>query len=76
MRSKRLLEDLTGQAVIGYRAASFSITRQSLWALDVLAELGFRYDSSIFPIHHDRYGTVPGASPDPGPSDDAIRARP
>ena len=66
VRSKRLLEDLSGQAVIGYRAASFSITRRSLWALDVLAELGFRYDSSIFPIRHDRYG-IPGASPDPGP---------
>jgi polysaccharide deacetylase family protein (PEP-CTERM system associated) len=66
VRSKCLLEDLSGQAVIGYRAASFSITRRSLWALDVLAELGFRYDSSIFPIRHDRYG-IPGASPDPGP---------
>jgi polysaccharide deacetylase family protein (PEP-CTERM system associated) len=66
VRSKCLLEDLSGHAVIGYRAASFSITRRSLWALDVLAELGFRYDSSIFPIRHDRYG-IPGASPDPGP---------
>jgi polysaccharide deacetylase family protein (PEP-CTERM system associated) len=66
VRSKGLLEDLSGQAVIGYRAASFSITRNSLWALDVLAELGFRYDSSIFPIRHDRYG-IPGASPVPGP---------
>jgi polysaccharide deacetylase family protein (PEP-CTERM system associated) len=65
VRSKCLLEDLSSQAVIGYRAASFSITRRSLWALDVLAELGFRYDSSIFPIRHDRYG-IPGASPDPG----------
>lgn len=66
VRSKCLLEDLSGHAVIGYRAASFSITRRSLWALDVLAELGFRYDSSIFPIRHDRYG-IPGASPNPGP---------
>jgi polysaccharide deacetylase family protein (PEP-CTERM system associated) len=64
-RSKRLLEDLTGSAVIGYRAASFSITRQSLWALDVLIDLGFEYDSSVFPIHHDRYG-IPDASPSPG----------
>lgn len=55
-RSKRLLEDLIGAPVIGYRAASFSITRKSLWALDTLVELGFRYDSSIFPIRHDRYG--------------------
>ena len=64
-RSKRLLEDLVGAAVIGYRAASFSITRRSLWALDTLIDLGFRYDSSIFPIRHDRYG-IPGASPEPG----------
>jgi polysaccharide deacetylase family protein (PEP-CTERM system associated) len=65
VRGKRVLEDLIGSAVIGYRAASFSITRRSLWALDVLIDLGFRYDSSIFPIRHDRYG-IPGASPDPG----------
>ena len=64
MRSKRLLEDLIGTPVIGYRAASFSITRQSLWALDVLIDAGFRYDSSIFPIRHDRYG-IPGFSPEP-----------
>lgn len=64
-RSKGLLEDLGGTAVIGYRAASFSITRRSLWALDVLIDLGFRYDSSIFPIRHDRYG-IPGAAPQPG----------
>jgi polysaccharide deacetylase family protein (PEP-CTERM system associated) len=63
--SKELLEDLTGTAVIGYRAASFSITRRSLWALDVLLDLGFQYDSSIFPIHHDRYG-IPGAASEPG----------
>jgi polysaccharide deacetylase family protein (PEP-CTERM system associated) len=65
-RSKRLLEDLVGAAVIGYRAASFSITQASLWALDVLIDLGFRYDSSIFPIRHDRYG-IPGAAPEPAP---------
>ena len=64
-RSKELLEDLTGEAVIGYRAASFSITQRSLWALDVLLDLGFHYDSSIFPIRHDRYG-IPGASSEPG----------
>jgi polysaccharide deacetylase family protein (PEP-CTERM system associated) len=54
--SKNLLEDIIGRPVNGYRAASYSITRKSLWALDVLAELGFKYDSSIFPITHDRYG--------------------
>ena len=64
-RSKHLLEDLIGAAVIGYRAASFSITSRSLWALDSLIDLGFRYDSSIFPIRHDRYG-IPGAAPEPG----------
>jgi polysaccharide deacetylase family protein (PEP-CTERM system associated) len=55
-RAKRILEDITGQPVLGYRAASYSITKESLWALDVLCEEGFMYDSSIFPIHHDRYG--------------------
>lgn len=64
--SKRLLEDLVGAPVLGYRAASFSITRDSLWALDVLLDLGFQYDSSIFPIRHDRYG-IPGAAREPGP---------
>jgi len=58
-RSKTLLEDLTGMPVIGYRAASFSITPRSRWALDTLIEQGFLYDSSIFPVRHDRYG-MPG----------------
>jgi polysaccharide deacetylase family protein (PEP-CTERM system associated) len=60
LRSKNLLEDITGSAVLGYRAASYSIVRESLWALDVLVELGFVYDSSIFPVRHDRYG-IPDA---------------
>jgi polysaccharide deacetylase family protein (PEP-CTERM system associated) len=55
----RILEDASGQRIFGYRAASYSITRASLWALDILQEEGFTYDSSIFPIHHDRYG-IPG----------------
>jgi polysaccharide deacetylase family protein (PEP-CTERM system associated) len=55
-RSKCLLEDTLGQPIRGYRAASYSITAQSLWALDVLKEEGFVYDSSIFPIRHDLYG--------------------
>jgi polysaccharide deacetylase family protein (PEP-CTERM system associated) len=55
-RAKRILEDASGRHVIGYRAPSYSITPQSLWALDVLLEEGYRYDSSIFPIRHDRYG--------------------
>jgi polysaccharide deacetylase family protein (PEP-CTERM system associated) len=54
--SKKLIEDIIGTPVFGYRAASYSITRKSLWALDILAELGFTYDSSIFPVVHDRYG--------------------
>jgi polysaccharide deacetylase family protein (PEP-CTERM system associated) len=55
-RAKTLLEDACGRAVVGYRAPSYSITPRSLWALDVLVEEGYRYDSSIFPIRHDRYG--------------------
>ncbi len=50
------LEDLTGGRIRGYRAPSYSINQDSLWALDILAEQGFLYDSSIFPVHHDRYG--------------------
>ena len=57
---KSILESIIGEPVFGYRAPSYSITRKSLWALDILKELGFTYDSSIFPIHHDTYG-IPGA---------------
>jgi polysaccharide deacetylase family protein (PEP-CTERM system associated) len=64
LRSKNLLEDTTGSAVLGYRAASYSIVRDSLWALDILVELGFAYDSSIFPVRHDRYG-IPDAERNP-----------
>jgi polysaccharide deacetylase family protein (PEP-CTERM system associated) len=59
-RAKQALEDAAGVSVTGYRAPSYSITKRSLWALDVLIEEGFRYDASIFPIHHDRYG-IPGS---------------
>jgi polysaccharide deacetylase family protein (PEP-CTERM system associated) len=55
-RGKAAVEDVTGTAVIGYRAPTFSVVRGTLWSLEVLAEAGFRYDSSIFPIVHDRYG--------------------
>jgi polysaccharide deacetylase family protein (PEP-CTERM system associated) len=55
-RSKSLLEDITGQRVIGYRAPSYSISKESSWAFDELLEAGYRYDSSIFPIRHDFYG--------------------
>jgi polysaccharide deacetylase family protein (PEP-CTERM system associated) len=56
VRAKACLEDQVQRSVLGYRAASYSITRASLWALDILADLGFAYDSSIFPVRHDRYG--------------------
>ena len=59
-RARRVLQDLSGQPVNGYRAPSFSITERSLWALDVLVEEGYTYDTSIFPIRHDRYG-IPDA---------------
>ncbi len=60
IRSRQILEDTGGTAVKGYRAASFSITRRSLWALDALAEAGYRYSSSVNPIRHDLYG-IPDA---------------
>ena len=59
-RAKEVIEQAAGEVVSGYRAPSYSITRKSLWALETLAELGFTYDSSIFPIRHDVYG-IPGA---------------
>ena len=56
-RAKRSIEDAAGQAVIGYRAPNFSIRRaQQPWAYPILLEEGFLYDSSVFPIVHDRYG--------------------
>lgn len=60
LTSKKLLEDLTGKRVIGYRAPTFSIVPQTAWAIDVLAEAGFEYDASIFPVRHQWYG-VPSA---------------
>src|SRR5271163_2952004 len=55
-RAKDIIEQIAGQAVTGYRAPTYSVIDSSVWALDILTELGFTYDSSIFPIHHDRYG--------------------
>jgi polysaccharide deacetylase family protein (PEP-CTERM system associated) len=55
-RAKALLEDVCGRPVLGFRAPSYSVTPKSLWALDILIEEGYRYDTSIFPIRHDRYG--------------------
>jgi polysaccharide deacetylase family protein (PEP-CTERM system associated) len=56
LRTHHLLEDMGGQQVKGYRAASYSICKDNLWALDVLADCGYRYSSSIVPIKHDLYG--------------------
>ena len=55
-RAKSILEDITGNEVMGYRAPNYSITNKSRWAFEVLIEEGFKYDSSIFPIRHDFYG--------------------
>ena len=62
--SRAILEDLSGQRVSGFRAPSFSIGPGREWALDVLLEEGYRYDSSLFPIRRPGYG-YPGAHPDP-----------
>lgn len=55
-RAKKLLEDLSSQEIKGYRAPSFSIGADNLWAFDCLDRAGYRYSSSIYPIHHDHYG--------------------
>jgi polysaccharide deacetylase family protein (PEP-CTERM system associated) len=57
IRSKQHLEDLIGEKVLGYRAPSFSIGYTSEWAFEILAELGFVYSSSTYPVKHDLYGT-------------------
>jgi polysaccharide deacetylase family protein (PEP-CTERM system associated) len=63
-KARALLQDLSGQPVFGFRAPSWSITSRNLWALDVVAEAGFRYDSSIFPAENYMYG-IRGAPVDP-----------
>ncbi len=60
IRSKKILEDISGSKIIGYRAASYSINEDNLWAHDVLIEQGFKYSSSIYPVKHDLYG-IPDA---------------
>jgi polysaccharide deacetylase family protein (PEP-CTERM system associated) len=62
--ARLMLEDIIGEQVTSYRAPSFSITKQSLWAIDILLEEGFLFDSSIYPTHHDRYG-IPGTPLEP-----------
>ena len=59
-QARQVLEDITGIPVVSFRAPSYSITSETLWAFDVLGEEGFQYDSSIFPILHDTYG-IPDA---------------
>jgi polysaccharide deacetylase family protein (PEP-CTERM system associated) len=54
--ARAAIEDAAGMSVVGFRAPSYSVIESSLWTIDVLIEEGFVYDSSIFPIHHDRYG--------------------
>ena len=60
-RAKRILEDITGHQVVGFRAPSLSITAHTPWALPIVAEEGFLYDSSVLPIIHD-LGGIPGAN--------------
>ena len=64
-KAKSILEQLVSQPIYGYRAPSFSIMKDTTWALSILAEEGYRYDSSIFPVFHDRYG-MPSAKDPPG----------
>lgn len=72
VRTKGILEDVTGTHVIGYRAASYSINKTNLWALDVLRETGHAYSSSIYPVKHDLYG-IPDAPRFPfHPSEDFL----
>ena len=59
-QAREIIQQAAGVPLMGYRAPTWSITERCLWALDILAEEGFVYDSSIYPIHHDLYG-VPGA---------------
>ncbi len=61
-KAKGILEDICGKRVYGYRAPSFSITKDTKWAISILIEEGYLYDSSIFPVRHDRYG-MPDATP-------------
>jgi len=64
LRAKGLIEDLAGAEVYAYRAPCFTIDERNLWTLDVLAETGHRYDSSIFPVKTSRYG-IAGYPPEP-----------
>jgi peptidoglycan/xylan/chitin deacetylase (PgdA/CDA1 family) len=61
--SRLILEDLAGSPVIGFRAPSYSINRETLWALEVLRDTGYAYDSSVYPIRGPRYGYPDGGFP-------------
>lgn len=63
-KAKKLIEDVSGKEVNAFRVPSFSITRENLWTFDILAELGFKYDSSVFPSIHE-FGGIPGFSAKP-----------
>lgn len=56
IRAKEKIEDVIGVGIVGFRAPTFSIIKETLWAFNIIHELGFKYDSSVFPIHHDKYG--------------------
>jgi polysaccharide deacetylase family protein (PEP-CTERM system associated) len=77
--SKEALEQAAGAAILGYRAPTFSVVRKTAWALDILAESGLLYDSSIYPVHHDRYG-IPNAPRGPflaqGPQSEILELPP
>lgn len=63
VKCRNILESITGKRPVCFRAPSFSITQKSLWALNILVDEGFEYDSSIYPIYHDRYG-IPNSNPE------------
>jgi polysaccharide deacetylase family protein (PEP-CTERM system associated) len=56
LRAKKIIEKIIGTQIIGFRAPNFSITENTLWAINIVQSMGFKYDSSIFPVVHDRYG--------------------
>jgi polysaccharide deacetylase family protein (PEP-CTERM system associated) len=60
LKAKEILENISGQAILGYRAPSYSIGKNNIWAFKILAETGHTYSSSIYPVQHDHYG-YPGA---------------
>lgn len=64
MRSKSILEDITGEQVSGFRSPGFSVKQDNRWVFDVIAEAGFKYDASVFPACHG-HGGIPGAAPGP-----------